>query len=239
MSKQSGINKEFLRLTALFYQEYYETSKDVGTTILFGRIVGKKLIEEKIAAAVAPIIDDYFKASIAASNKIVSAEVSKLTTQLDVPFKYNKTLLDSINEQSIFNGYYSTEGKSLFKSQEITKLKKTILSAKYGDWSEREMISGIKNVVNITDNHARVIARTETTRLNSVAKQIYYGKKAVRDKYNLVFHAKSDARPAHASYDGKIANEDGYFDGECGLIKGAPVPCSPFNCRCSVSLEPK
>lgn len=239
MSKQSGINKDFLYLTANFRKEYEEASKDVAASVLAGRIVSKALIDEKVVKALGDIIEDYFQKSISTSNKIVKAEVSRLTNQLEVPFKYNKDLLSEINDKSVFSGYYDTNVKSSFKKKEILKLQKTILSAKYGDWTERETISAIKNVVNVTDNNARVIARSESTRLSSVANQIYYGKKAVRDKYNLVFHSYPDARPVHKSYDGQIADENGYFHGDCGAIKGPPVSCSPWNCRCTTELELK
>ena len=233
--ERNGINRYFIKLTYDFEKEYKETAIDVGLVILNGRIVSKKIIEKMIEKKLTPIIHRYFEDSIAASNKIVKAGVSKLTDQLNVPFKYTKKLLDSINETSAFNGYY--EGKNIFTKREITNIKKAILTSKYSDFTDKEMIEIVKNAVNVTKNRALVIARTETTRLNTTAKQIYYKKKAVKDKYKLVFHSQPDARPIHLSYNGKVADDEGYFEGECGKIKGPPVPCSPFNCRCRIEFE--
>lgn len=234
MSKATGINKPFLSITAEFIDVYTEIAKDVGLIILLGSLVNKKLIEDKVVKILTPLINDYFSDSIAASNRVVKASISKLTDQLDVPFKYNKDLLDKVNNKSIWTGYYDVDIKSGFSKREITSLKKTILSAKYGDWTEKEMISGIKNVVRITDNRARLLARSATTGLETTANQIYFGKQAVRNAYELVWSQNSPYE-RHRHMNGVEADENGMFlDSKTGkLIPGPPYQDSPWNCLCT------
>lgn len=241
MNKIEGLNREYITLTADFTKKYLKTAVDIGIIILGGHLINKKLIEKKVVEYVTPIINDYFQDSIHASNRIVKKEVSKLVSNINIPFKYNKSLLNTINEKSIYTGYYDIDVKSAFSKKEITALKKTILSAKYSNWSEKEMISAIKNVVKVTDNHARIIGRMETARLDSAAKTIYFNDKKVKDEYDLVwYNTGSNIRPDHLAMAGKKADKNGMFYSDtCGLIPPPPFQCSPFNCKCGSKLVKK
>lgn len=240
MSKASGINKQFLSITAKFKEAYQQVSEDIGLVVLAGSLVSKKLIEKKVVKVLTPIISDYFNDSIHASNLIVGKEVSKLVDDIGLPFKYNKTFLDKMNEKSIFAGYADNEYKSFFTKREITSLKKVILSAKYSGWDEKQLVAAIKNTVNITNNRALLLARTETTRLDSVAKEIYFGKKKVRDEYELVW-IQTTAYERHKHMNGVVADENGkFYDSKTGgVIPGPPYIFSPWNCKCRVEYRKK
>lgn len=237
MAKSKGISKLFLSLTASFIQSYEESALELSSIIMFAKRDIKRQLNERAAELLVPIIDDYFKEGIAASNQIVKSNISRLADDINIPFKYNKDLILTYNtDKSIFTGYYDKQTKSLFARGEIDKLKRTILSGKYGNWTDDEMVTAIRKTVNTTKNRALVIARQETARLDTAAKQIYYNNNRVKKEYELKWVARSDARPTHKEYDGKIADEDGYFDGPEGRVTGPPIG---WSCRCRIELVRK
>lgn len=234
VNKSKGINKKLLSITSDFIQSYYNLSVDLGIAILYGKIVTKKLLEKKITDTLIPAINDYFNNGVAAYNKIVPAKISKLTDQLHVPFKYNKTILKEIDDTKIWNGYMDAGVKKQFKATEINKMKSTIIGAKYSGLEEKRLIQGIKNVVNVTDNKARQIARGMTAQMDTVANQIYLGKKKVRDEYELVW-SQNTSYERHAHMNGEVADENGmFYDSKTGSrIPGPPYQSSPWNCLCT------
>ena len=234
VNRSKGINKDYLYLTIDFIEAYNEVAIDIGLAILSGSLVSKILIEEKVVKALAPVIEQYFRDGIAASNKLVPAKISKLTDQLGVPFKYNKDVLDKINDKSIWTGYYDKDVKKAFSTVEINKMKSAILGAKYSGMDEKQLISSLKNVVNVTDNKARQIARGMTARLDTVANEIYLSKKKVRDEYELVWSQNSPYE-RHKHMNGVVADADGKFlDSKTGTkISGPPYQYSPWNCLCT------
>jgi len=234
VNKSSGINKTYLSITADFKKAYREAAEDVGLAILFGGLVSKKLIEEKIVKILTPVIEEYFKDSIAATNKIVPAKISKLTDQLGVPFRYTKDLLDKLDDKAIWTGYKDKDVKKLFSTGEISKMKRAILGAKYSGADEKVLISNIKNIVKVTDNKARMIARGMTSQLDTLANEIYLSKKKVRDEYELVW-SQNSAYERHVHMNGRVADADGtFYDSETGSrIPGPPYQSSPYNCICS------
>jgi SPP1 gp7 family putative phage head morphogenesis protein len=233
MSKARGVNKLFLSVTAAFTEIYVEQALELGALTLLSQRSIKKRLNKKAAEILGPIIDDYFKESVHASNKIVSKEISRLADNIGLPMKFNRDLIDTYNDtKSVLTGYYSNDLKGLFKNSEIDKMKRTILSAKYSNWTDEELATAIRNTVNTTKNRALVIARQETARLNTAAVDIYYDK--VKKDYEKVWISKGDARPDHKAYDGQIADEDGYFYGPLGETTGPPLD---FGCRCTVELR--
>ena len=239
VNKSKGVNKEFLSITADFRKAYEEASKDVGLAILSGSLVTKKEIEAKVVKALTPIINDYFLDSIHASNRIVSKSVSRLADDIGLPFKYNRDLFDKINATSIWSGYADSDYKSLYSKRELTAMKKLILSGKYGDWDEKQLVAGIKNVANITNKNALLTARFETTRLSTVANEIYFSDEAVQAEYDLVW-SQNSAYERHEGMNGRKANKDGMYIGLKGqLVPGPPYIESPWNCECTEQFVKK
>ena len=236
------VSSLFISSTALFGEKFLEASLEIGVVSLAMQSNIKTRIYKRIEDTIGPIIEEYFVNSINDTNMIMDKNISKLVTRHDIPFKYNKDLLMTFNdEKSIFAGYYDDVVKDAFSKKEIDLLKRTILTGKYSGQTDRELATAISNAVKTTKSRALNIARQETARLNSAAVDIYFADPAVKALYNKVFRTAQDdrVRPTHRSYDGKIADKDGYFDGDCGKITGAPVACSPWNCRCYTELVKK
>ena len=231
-------DSELVKVSIDFDKQYSIAAEEIAASILLGRIIDRTLLANKITEKMVPIIDDMFVNGITATNKVVEANIAKLVIDYDMPYKWNKDLLLNLNDKSIFAGYYDKSYKDLFSTSEINKLKNVILSAKYGGWDESKTITAIKNVTNMTSKRALLLARNEDARLTSVANQLYFEKKEVRDSYDLVwFNSGDNIRPSHKAMAGKKANEDGMFESdECGLVPGPPLSCSPYNCKCYSSF---
>jgi SPP1 gp7 family putative phage head morphogenesis protein len=236
MSKQQGVSKFFLTLTAGFTEMFEDQALELALLTLSRQRDIKNWLNKRALEMLGPVIDDYFRDGIAVSNQLVKRDVARLADDIGLPVKYNRDLLETINGKSAFTGYYDTDAKGVFKRSEIDKIKKTILQGKYGEWSDRELQAAIKSQVNTTNRRALVIARQETARLNSAATQIYYENSKVNKEYDKVWVAQPDARPTHKAYDGQVADEDGYFDGPEGRVIGPPIG---FGCRCRVVLRKK
>ena len=174
MSKSKGVSRLFLSITAVFTEAYTEAAQELGIlTMMFKNDIRKRL-NKKAAQMLGPIIDNYFKDGVAATNKIMPANISRLVDQAKIPFKYNRALLETFNTRySAFTGYYSNQTKQLFKLREIDALKRVILEGKYSRWGDKQLTKAIMNTINVTHNRALVIARQETARLNTAAQQIY------------------------------------------------------------------
>lgn len=242
MAKSKGISKLFLTTTFLFTEEFLNESLELGILGLEVQRNIKEQIYKKVEERLKPIIENYFKSSIADTNQIMSSNISKLVDQTKVPFKYNKDLLQTYNNtKSVFSGYYDVDVKDVFTKREIDLIKRTVLNGKYSNLSSEELATNIRNAVGTTRNRALNIARIETTRLGSASNSIYFADKNVQEQYDLIFRTADDdkVRKDHKSYDDKKANAEGYFSGNCGDIAGAPVPCSPWNCRCYTELVKK
>lgn len=237
MAKSAGITRSLLSITALFADNYTDQA------VLLG-IAAKTLSEaelDKMARSILyPIFDSYFGAGIRASNLIVSQEVAILVDVIGVPYKYNKELINTINENSVFKGYYDKNYQGLFKAREVDALKRTILRGTYGDWSADKLAAEIKKTINISKNRALVTARMETQRLKGAAIDMYYKKAAVQNVYDKVYRSLSDARPTHLQLNGQVADSEGNFINANGVkFRYPPEPYSPFGCRCRVDLVKK
>ena len=224
-----------------FSEDYVKAAIALSLTILAGRYISKSIIEKKIIKTLTPIIEDMFDEGIVASNKLVKKDIAKLVTKYNIPYKYNKKLLEELNDKSIFNGYYDKKYKDIFTKTEINRIKNVILQSKYGEWDEKKTINTIKKTVKITTNKARLLARNEKARLTTAAKTLYFKKKEVRDEYDLIWrNSGNNIRPDHMAMNGKKADKDGYFySSSCGRIPGPPFQCSPYNCKCYVELAKK
>lgn len=242
--KYDRIDPLFIKTTSDFIRRLMTISNDIGLGILFGRLVNKKKIEEKVIKTLTPVFNRYFEKSVSASNKIVKKEVADLVDDYRVPMKYNKDLINKINDVSIFTGYYDNKYKGLYTKSEINRLKKVILSAKYSEWTEEQLVAAIKNTIKTTNNRALLIARTETQRLHETTMKVYYEKKKVSDEYDRVWITKGDGkvRPSHRKMNGKKAEEDGRFlSPDVGYINGPGSGPSEFamGCRCKTELVKK
>ena len=228
------MNNELLQLTLDFNKVYKTTAAEITASILLGRTINKVLLEKRIVKKIKPLIDNMFIDGMAASNKVVKIEVAKLVTNYNIPYKYNKDLLLKMNGKSIFTGYFDKHYKGLFTNAEIDKLKRVILSAKYGKWTEMKTLKNLQKITNMTGKRALLLARNETTRLTTVANQLYFQKKEVRNEFDLVwFNSGDNIRPAHREMAGKKADENGMFNSPlCGLVQGPPLSCDPYNCKC-------
>jgi len=82
MSKSKGVSRLFLSITAVFTEAYTEVNK-------------------KAKEMLGPIIDNYFKDGIAATNKIMPANISRLIDQTKIPFKYKFIIIRKKLEMSM------------------------------------------------------------------------------------------------------------------------------------------
>lgn len=163
------------------------------------------------------------------SLKVLENNVISFVRDYDLPIKYNKNLIDQINDISVFQGYYDKKYKKLFTEGTVDKLKRTILQGKYSDLSENQMIQNIMQVTKTTKRRAQLLARTETSRLRETSARIYFQK--LKDTYDMVWkHGHSKVpRPDHVDMEGKKADDDGLFDFPG---KGKVTPGFEFNCTC-------
>ena len=229
-----------MQITQPFEKDFNSAVKELSYMIIGGRIINRTILSKKITKKLTPIIYDMFTTGQVASNKVVKSGVAKLVTQYNVPYKYNKSLFEHMNEHSIFAGYYDKNYKDIFTKTEINRIKKVILTAKYSGWNETKTIQQVRQATNFTVKKARLLARNEKARLQTVAKSLYFNKKEVRNKYNMVWHnSGTNIRPDHAAMAGKVADKDGMFHSKDGLIPGPPYIFSPYNCKCYVTLETK
>ena len=231
------IDKNLLKVVLDFDKQYIEEANKIASSIIFGRIVSKKILAKMIADAMTPIINDMFDEGIIASNKLVKREIAKLVVDVDVPFKFNKDLIERINEKSIFTGYFDKEYKGIFTKGEIQKLKNTILSAKYSKWDEKQTAAAIKKVTNFSSRRALFLARTETQRLQETAMSVYMEKSAVNKNFDRIWRTQGDGkvRGTHQRMNGLKADSNGQFNSpDVGLVNGPGAGPADFSmgCRC-------
>lgn len=237
MAKSAGIAKSLLYTTATFATDYLDEAVLLAAA---AKTLSETELDRLARKILYPIFDAYFKDSVLASNQIVSKEVASLVDTVGVPYKYNKELIETINGESVFSGYYDRNYKNLYKAREVDALKRTILRGTYGDWPADKLASEIRKTIEISKNRALVTARMETQRLRSAAIDIYYNKPAVKKVYDKVYRSRSDARPTHLQLNYQRADGDGNFTNANGVkFSQLPEPDSPFGCRCWVELIKK
>lgn len=234
MAKSAGIAKSLLGLTATFSNDYLDEALLLGAAV---KTLSESELDKLARKILYPIFDSYFKEGALASNLIIEKEVASLVDVVGVPYKYDKALINSINGESVFTGYYDRNYQGLYKAREIDALKRTILRGKYSNWTDKELAAEIKKTINISKNRALVTARMETQRLRGGAIDAYYAKPAVQDAYKKVYRSRSDARPTHLELNYQVADKDGFFTNANGVkFRYPPEPDSPFGCRCRVEL---
>ena len=238
-NKNKGISKIFLTVIASFVQEYeaaaFALSKNIFATKRGVKAKLNKLSDKMLNG----IIDDMFTEGIRASNKIMKREVSNLVSILDQPFKYTKDVINTINDNSVFTGFYDTKYNGLYKKREIDALKRKILTGKYAGWSDTKLAKEIRSVIDISKNRALITARMETQRLEGAAQQAFYDKAVVRNKFKKVYITRDDdrVREKHKILDGQIADDEGYFtDASGNKFQYPPPPDSTFGCRCRAEM---
>lgn len=192
--------------------------------------------DEQIATLV-PIYEDLFADGRATDIETIKSDLSKLTKRYDVPLKYNKNLLDTINEKSVFNGFYNKDYQQLYTNRDLYRLKSTILSAKYSDLPEDELVKNIRAVVKTSKKNAQLMARYEIQRLRGATLNEYYKIPRIEKKYEKVFGCEHhNTRDSHLKYDGQVADADGYFHGALGSFNSTPIP-GEYNCQCKMHLR--
>jgi len=190
------------------------------------------------------IFDDLFADGRKADIVLIKKDLLRLTNTYEVPLKYNKQVLDSINDISIFRGYYDKRYRDVFTKREIYNLKQTILSGKYAGLSEAELTTNIRNTINVTKNRARLLARTETQRLRETTNTIYFKQPKIQKAYDRVWITRQDSsvRPSHDRMNGLSANKDGLFlSPDVGYVTGPGAGSGEFSisCRCHTELRKK
>lgn len=228
----------FVAVTAWFVEEYRAESERLAETIWATQTAVETALDQR-AKRLEPILEEFFRRGQTATNKVVDQEVAALSDQFQVPWKYNRDVIDEIQDVSIFDGYYDRKYQGVFTRREIDNLKKTILRAKYNNWAEDELMRAIQNTIRVTGNRARLLARTETQRLHETTQMVYYRQQEVQQRYKRVWYALPDARPSHRRMDGKVAGTDGYFTSpDVGKVIGPGSGPKDFaiGCRCRTEL---
>ena len=195
-------------------------------------------LEARLDELLAPLLKQLFTAGRQWTNTFMRDEFVKANKKWDLDLKYNKDVLTKFNDQySIFQGYYDTKYRDMFSRREIDALKRRILTAKYSGLPESEALDLVKSTTNITTNRARLLYRYEKAQLDSTVHQIYF-EDGLKNEYDKVWISRSDSatRMEHKAMNGKVADEDGYFDSPKGKILGPPLD---YNCRCTVEFVKK
>jgi hypothetical protein len=218
----------------VFIKDYQKEGLFIAQTINSAKRDVKKRLDNLAAERLSPIVNKLFIDGVAASNQIMKAEIVRLSDVLQVPFKYNKDLIEKINGDSLFVGFYDKNYKDLYTRREIDLLKRRILSAKYQGLTDREMAEYIQGTINTTKQRALITARLETQRLDGAAQQIFYEQPKVKEEYEKVWVHNSDY-DRHKKYSGIVANKDGFFE-QAGVYYAPPLD-SPINCVCSTILR--
>lgn len=193
-------------------------------------------LEKRLGTKLAPHIEKYFTLGKQWSSEFMKDEFVKANKRWDLDLKYNRKLIETFNDKySIFQGYYDTTYKDMFKAREIDAMKRAILTAKYSGVEEKIALQSIRNTSGITLNRARLLYRYEKAQLDTTAHQVYF-EDGLKEEYDKVWDALNDARDTHKALDGQIADKNGYFETYKGRTFGPPLD---YNCRCKVKFVPK
>lgn len=233
----------FIALTHAFEKELEAGIMSHKTQMLFAATLSAEALEN-IIDTLEPIFVDYFNKSLQASNVLVERRIASLTNALRVPFKYDRNVLDRVNQYSVFKGYSSKRYTTQFTTKELRKLKNTILEGTYRGLGEDELGRLISQRVNMTERRARLLARGETQRLRESTSAIYASQPEVQEKYERVWITQGDGivRPTHQEMNELVAGSDGYFYSPTyGKVSGPGSGPAEFavNCRCRTGFKEK
>jgi len=238
MAISSGVARSFLIIMSQFIKEFASESIATGSIVLNSQLNPRQQLETLSNTMLTPVVERFFSNGVLESNKLFQREVLRYVDMVNTPFRYDRSLLDSLNENSVFQGFYDRDYKQEFSSKEITRIKKSILRAKYTGQTDRELAAQLRADVNLTKNRSLVLARMETQRLEFGAQDALYQQPGVKENWMKVYSALSDARPTHQSLDGQVADDDGYFtDWEGRKFLYPAPPSDPFGCRCKSVLK--
>lgn len=222
------------------YKDYRKEKDDLIDEVLKGTIlINTPQLSAEIEKRFGAILNKYFINGMDASKLLVDKEVAVLVDALKVPWKYNRDVIDLVNNNSVFKGFADQLYKEGFKRGEIDRIKRVLLKGTYNNLDEKVLRDELQKSFNLTKRRAQLLARDESSRLRETTKKVYYQQPEVQEKYELVWDAVGDkkTRPAHQELDGKVANSDGNFYsptfGEVG-----PPPLD-YNCRCSTFFKRK
>lgn len=231
---------ELLRANRDMEKEYKEERDDLLERILQGSLViGSQETRRQIEERFTKIFNKYFIAGLDASKLLVDKEVTLLTNTLEVPFKYNKDVIDLVNNQSVFKGFQDQLYKDRFTKGEIDRIKRVLLSGTYSNKDEKLLRDELQKSFNLTKKRAQLLARDETKRLRETTKTVYYQQAEVQKNYELVWDAVVDdaTRDPHLELDGQVADSKGYFQSPTfGRVISPPLS---YNCRCSTFFRKK
>lgn len=231
---------DLLRNHQNMLKQYKDNKDELLDDIAKGAIVlNTPSMQSRIESRFNRLFENYFIGGYSASKALVDAEVAKTANVLKVPWKYNRDVIDLINESSVFKGYADDLYREGFKRGEIDRLKRVLVSATYENADEKVLARELQKSFNLTKKRSMLLARMETKRLRETTKSIYYSQQEVQDKYELVWDAKNDeaVRPSHLAMDGKVADSNGYFQSmDFGLVMSPPLA---YNCRCSTYFRNK
>jgi len=93
MSKQQGVGKFFLTLTAGFTEMFEDQALELALLTLSRQRDIKNWLNKRALEMLGPVIDDYFRDGIAVSNQLVKRDVARLADDIGLPVKYNRDLL--------------------------------------------------------------------------------------------------------------------------------------------------
>lgn len=225
---------ELLRANRQMAREYEEAKDGILDDVLSGSVlIGSADMRKRLEGEFAEIFNKYFVAGFDGSRTLVNKEVAIIADSLKVPWRYNKDVIDLVNEQSVFKGFADQLYKEKFSRQEIDRLKRVLLSSTYSNADEKVLRDELQKSFNLTKRRAQLLARGETKRLRETTKIIYHNQREVADKFELVWDAVVDeaTRPGHLELDGSIRQADGYFYSPTfGKVKAPPIA---YNCRCT------
>lgn len=229
----------YSELTSLFIAKLLKKALSIGVRVNNRKSNIQAYAAEQLTGLI-PIYDDLFQEGRTTDILTIKKDLSSLTKAFDVPLKYNKELLSNINGSSVFAGYFDTQYQGVYTGRDIYRLKSTILSAKYADLPEKELIKNIRSTIAISKRKAQLLARYEVSRIREATVQEYYKQPKIKKDYYKVFVSENDdrVRPSHKAYDGQIADENGLFHGNLGSFAFPPIP-GEYNCRCRTKLVKK
>ena len=228
----------FYYLTQELFKNYQQASEQLLDYIFGTAIVTESMLDLTMTRTLIPLWRQYFNECAQAGNQLVQQEIAVLTNALKVPFKYNLSVINQINDISVFTGYYNDRYADTFSRQEIDRLKRTILKGTYEEVGEDELSRRIRKTVNVSDRRARLLARNETQRLRETTKTIYYREPEVQRNYLRVWQTRGDGnvRPSHQAMNNVTAQADGtFYSPDVGKVNGPGSGPTEFAvaCRCS------
>lgn len=230
----------FLQSNREMFSAYDEQKEDLIDSVLRGSVlINTPQLSAEIERRFGDIFNNWFIRGQAQSKLLVDKEVVLLSDALKVPFRYNRDVIDLINDQSVFKGFSDTLYKERFSRGEVDRIKRVLLTGTYNNTDELLIRQELEKSFNLTKKRAQLLARGETKRLRETTKTIYFQQEEVQKKYNLVWNSIGDerTRDSHQELNQKVANSKGeFYSPTFGTVKAPPLE---YNCRCFTTFVEK